>query len=672
MMAETMRPAIPAGIVAGGVVAIGRHLAPNAAPAARRGPCRWRRPRLRADAQRAGSRRPARRSKRSPGSPPISGSRSAPGRSSRSRPPSVRVDAGATFLVMPHLDVELVAWAAARGIPAFPGCATPTEVLAAWRAGAAAVKLFPASVARAGLRPRAARSVPGHPGRPDRRRDGRVARRRSSPPGAVAVGMGGWLLGDGVPAGVRERAGAGRRRGRGRRAGRRPMTEVVTLGECLIAFVATGPGPLAEAATFERFVAGAEANVAVGLARLGHAVAFIGRVGADGFGEAIRRRLLGEGVGQRRTSRRTTDATTGLMFRERRVLGPAQVVYARRGLGRLAPDRRRTWTARPTAGVVRRRPLAPPDRHHAGAVERRARRHGARGRPRPGGRGYHQPGPQPAPPALVGRGRRAGPARARGPGRRPVRQPGRTRGRDRSPARRRSGRRWRVPRWNSGRPSRSPSSGRDGALALDRDAPDCRSPDPPCRSPSVVDPVGAGDAFCAGFIAARLDGTDLAEALEIANACGAAGGRGTRRPDRPPRPSRAGRDPAVRERGRRPGHDPMTVPFEPDDARRCARSRPSPAAAARRDEIVVVRAPGRVNLIGEHTDYNMGFVLPAAIDLELRIAYLPTDDRRVELRPARQRRARRLRPRRAPPEDGHAGSTTSRARPGRSTRPACR
>ncbi len=56
-----------------------------------------------------------------------------------------------------------------------------------------------------------------------------------------------------------------------------------------------------------------------------------------------------------------------------------------------------------------------------------------------------------------------------------------------------------------------------------------------------------------------------------------------------------------------------------------------PAARDRRDAVVVVRAPGRVNLIGEHTDYNEGFVLPAAIDLEIRIAYLPTDDRRVEL-----------------------------------------
>lgn len=53
-------------------------------------------------------------------------------------------DAGARFIVSPHTDPELIAAATARGLASLPGAGTVTEALSAWRAGASAVKLFPA------------------------------------------------------------------------------------------------------------------------------------------------------------------------------------------------------------------------------------------------------------------------------------------------------------------------------------------------------------------------------------------------------------------------------------------------------------------------------------------------------------------------------------------------
>ncbi len=43
-------------------------------------------------------------------------------------------------------------------------------------------------------------------------------------------------------------------------------------------------------------------------------------------------------------------------------------------------------------------------------------------------------------------------------------------------------------------------------------------------------------------------------------------------------------------------------------------------------------APGRVNLIGEHTDYNQGFVLPAAIDRNIWVAMAPNSENRLNVR----------------------------------------
>jgi galactokinase len=47
--------------------------------------------------------------------------------------------------------------------------------------------------------------------------------------------------------------------------------------------------------------------------------------------------------------------------------------------------------------------------------------------------------------------------------------------------------------------------------------------------------------------------------------------------------------------------------------------------------VIAVRAPGRVNLIGDHTDYNEGFVLPLAIDLETVVRARPRDDAEIRL-----------------------------------------
>ena len=74
--------------------------------------------------------------------------------------------------------------------------------------------------------------------------------------------------------------------------GRMTGPEVVTLGEAFIGLIADGGRSLADATTFSRHVIGAEANVAVGLARLGRRVAFVGRVGADGLKFQLRDREI--------------------------------------------------------------------------------------------------------------------------------------------------------------------------------------------------------------------------------------------------------------------------------------------------------------------------------------------------------------------------------------------
>ncbi|MGW1775420.1 sugar kinase [Streptomyces sp. NPDC002104] len=96
--------------------------------------------------------------------------------------------------------------------------------------------------------------------------------------------------------------------------------EVLTFGETLLAL--RGSGPLRLGGSMEISVAGAESNVAIGLARLGHAVRWAGAVGEDEAGDLVLRTLRAEGVDVSGASRDDGGAPTGLMLAEP---GPPEV-----------------------------------------------------------------------------------------------------------------------------------------------------------------------------------------------------------------------------------------------------------------------------------------------------------------------------------------------------------
>lgn len=78
------------------------------------------------------------------------------------------------------------------------------------------------------------------------------------------------------------------------------MVDVVALGELLIDFVPTVSGvTLIEAPAFKKAPGGAPANVAAGLAKLGHTVTFLGKVGEDAFGHFLKKTLEHVGVNTR-------------------------------------------------------------------------------------------------------------------------------------------------------------------------------------------------------------------------------------------------------------------------------------------------------------------------------------------------------------------------------------
>lgn len=104
--------------------------------------------------------------------------------------------------------------------------------------------------------------------------------------------------------------------------------DVLTAGETMLAL--RGDGPLRLGGGLAVSIAGAESNVAIGLARLGHDAAWAGRVGADESGALVTRTLAAEGVDCRAVAR-DADRSTGLLIFEQRLPDVTRVEYHRRG-----------------------------------------------------------------------------------------------------------------------------------------------------------------------------------------------------------------------------------------------------------------------------------------------------------------------------------------------------
>ena len=109
------------------------------------------------------------------------------------------------------------------------------------------------------------------------------------------------------------------------------LFDVLTVGEPMALFMATEPGALHAVHDFRRAAAGAELNVATGLARLGLRTGYITRLGDDSFGRFLANELEREGI-DRSFVRIDASRPTGFMLKTRAADGSdPQIEYFRKG-----------------------------------------------------------------------------------------------------------------------------------------------------------------------------------------------------------------------------------------------------------------------------------------------------------------------------------------------------
>lgn len=104
---------------------------------------------------------------------------------------------------------------------------------------------------------------------------------------------------------------------------------VLTLGETMVLMRTEGFGSLAHAHQLTLGIGGAESNLAIGLSRAGVDVTWVTRVGADSLGERILREVRAEGVDVRAAV--DPDAPTGLMIKSKPTAATTTVQYYRAG-----------------------------------------------------------------------------------------------------------------------------------------------------------------------------------------------------------------------------------------------------------------------------------------------------------------------------------------------------
>ena len=106
-------------------------------------------------------------------------------------------------------------------------------------------------------------------------------------------------------------------------------TELITLGEAMIVFIAENEGEFTDIKSFSKGIAGAELNVSMGLSRLGNKVAYITRLGKDVFGDHIENIIHQEGIVADHIFK-DEDHTTGFYFKTKVKDGDPQVHYFRK------------------------------------------------------------------------------------------------------------------------------------------------------------------------------------------------------------------------------------------------------------------------------------------------------------------------------------------------------